>query len=97
MTQAPCACGYKAESVDDLTDHLGEVFIPADDIGPGGQAHAEVARHPPATGTLTCRCGFTVSDIAGFDQHLLDVFTPADRIGLDGKRHARIGVATRPS
>jgi hypothetical protein len=86
MTQHSCSCGYKADSVEDLTDHLGEMFIPASDIAPDGQVHAEAARPDPATGTLTCRCGFT-GDIAGFDQHLLSVFTPDDQIGLDGRGH----------
>ncbi len=88
MTQLTCACGYKAESAEDLTDHLGEKFIPADDIAPDGQAHAETARATPGPGTLTCRCGYTASGIADFDQHLVTMFTPEGRIGLDGKRHA---------
>jgi hypothetical protein len=87
MTPHSCACGYKAESIEDLTDHLGEMFIPANDIAPDGQAHAEAARDTPVTGTLTCRCGFTAIAIADFDQHLLHVFTPDDEIGLDGTRH----------
>lgn len=88
MTQHTCACGYKAESTEDLTDHLGEMFIPPDDVAPDGQVHAEAARTDPATGTLTCRCGFT-GVIADFDQHLVYVFTPEDRIGVDGATHAR--------
>ena len=89
MTQHPCSCGYKADSPEDLTVHYGEMFIPADDVGPDGQVHAEAARDKgtPAPATLACRCGFTTS-IQSFDQHLIDVFTPTDRIGLDGERHA---------
>ena len=87
MTAHACTCGYKADSPEDLTDHLGEMFIPADDIAPDGQAHSEAARATPATGPLTCQCGFTAG-IADFDQHLLNVFTPDDEIGLDGARHA---------
>lgn len=90
MSQHPCACGYQADSPEDLTDHLGEKLIPADDIAPDGQAHAEAARDAPVTGTLTCQCGFTATGIADFDQHLLDVFTPDDGIGLDGARHAPV-------
>jgi hypothetical protein len=87
MTKHTCACGYKAESTEDLTDHLGEKFIPPDDVAPDGQVHAEAARANLATGTLTCRCGYT-GNIADFDQHLIQVFTPADEIGVDGKKHA---------
>jgi hypothetical protein len=92
MTQHRCTCGYEAESPEDLTVHFGEMFTPADDVGPDGQVHAEAARDKRSTSgtqapaTLTCRCGLTTS-FDGFDQHLTDVFTPADRIGLDGKKH----------
>ena len=91
MAQHPCTCGYQAQSPEELTFHFEEMFIPASDIAPDGQVHAESAREmcdstpPPAT--LTCRCGFT-SDIDGLEQHLADAFTPADRIGLDGQKHA---------
>jgi hypothetical protein len=87
MTQRSCACGYQADSTEDLTDHLGEMFIPPDDIAPDGQAHAEAARAEAATGHLTCHCGYT-ADIAEFDQHLIGAFTPANQIGHDGIRHA---------
>ena len=89
MTQHHCTCGYQSESPEDLTVHFGEMFIPADDVGPDGQVHAEAARDKgtPVPATLTCRCGFTASTDT-FDQHLTDVFTPADGIGLDGRKHA---------
>ncbi len=87
MTQHSCACGYQADSTEDLIDHLGEMFIPPDDIAPDGQAHSEAARAEAATGPLTCRCGYT-ADIADFDRHLLNIFTPGDEVGLDGARHA---------
>lgn len=89
MTQHRCTCGYEAENPEDLIVHFGEMFIPADDLGPDGQVHAEAARDKgsPAPATLTCRCGYTAS-IEGFDQHLIDVFTPASRVGLDDQRHA---------
>jgi hypothetical protein len=87
MTQHPCACGYPAKSTEELTDHLGEMFIPPDDIAPDGRIHAEAARAEAATGPLACHCGYT-ADIADFDQHLLSVFTPGDEIGLDNRKHA---------
>jgi hypothetical protein len=88
MTHHRCACGYTADSPEDLTVHLGEMFTPANDIAPDGQVHTETARDTTTPGALTCRCGFTSSSIAEFDQHLLGVFTPEDRIGVDGVRHA---------
>lgn len=45
-----CACGYRAESTEDFADHLGEMFIPANDIAPDGQVHAEAARTDPPPG-----------------------------------------------
>ena len=82
MTQRSCACGYQADSTEDFTDHLGEMFIPPDDVAPDGRIHAEAA-----SGTLTCHCGYTAA-IAEFDQHLIGAFTPANEIGQDGARHA---------
>jgi hypothetical protein len=87
MTQRSCACGYQADSTEDLTDHLGEMFIPPDDIAPDGRIHAEAARAKGANGDLTCHCGYTAA-IAEFDQHLIGAFTPANEIGRDGARHA---------
>jgi anti-sigma regulatory factor (Ser/Thr protein kinase) len=82
-----CSCGYEAGNPTDLADHLGEVFIPSDDIAFDGQAHAEAAREGDRPGSLiqTCICGFA-SDGA-LDEHFRRVFTPDDGIGLDGKRH----------
>jgi hypothetical protein len=88
-----CACGYAAASREDLADHLGEQFIPADDAGAGGQAHAEGAREPDATGLARagweCLGGFDAPDLAGFDAHLLAVFTPPSGIGADGRGHGQ--------
>ena len=90
MTRHPCTCGYQAESPQELTFHFEEMFIPASDIAPDGQVHAENARDTncpaPKPATLTCRCGITTS-FDDFDQHLLDVFAPADGVGLDGRKH----------
>jgi hypothetical protein len=99
MTEQACTCGYLAVDAEDLTVHCGEMFIPADDIGPDGLVHAESARDAGgpalapgvlAPGVLACRCG-VIASVAEFDQHLADVFTPADRIGTDGRRHAAAG------
>ena len=88
-----CACGYQADSPRDMADHLGEAFIPLDDVAPDGRAHAEAARDTPF-GSLTCLCGFrpdgALPESADeLDSHLLAAFTPADGIGLDGQRHGR--------
>jgi hypothetical protein len=85
-----CACGYPAASADELTEHLGEMFIPADDVASDGQRHAERFR-PDADGTLwECLCGFPTVEMQAFDAHLLAVFTPPNGIGADGKHHAEI-------
>jgi|tagenome__1003787_1003787.scaffolds.fasta_scaffold20769066_2 hypothetical protein len=93
MSACRCACGYEAASSEDLADHLGEQFIPADDTDAGGQVHAEAAREQGATELARagwrCLCGFGAPDLAGFDAHLLAVFTPPDRIGADARRHAQ--------
>lgn len=83
MSQSTCSCGFAASDGDELADHLGEMFIPADDIGPDGVAHAE-----DAADNRACLCGLTGPDAAALDEHLLAVFTPADRIGRDGQRHS---------
>lgn len=86
-----CACGYMAASPEDLTDHLGEQFIPADDTAADGRVHAETARDQdatePARADWKCLCGFGAPDLADFDAHLVAVFTPPDGIGADGRRH----------
>jgi hypothetical protein len=91
MSACRCACGHEAASAEDLTDHLGEQFIPADDTDADGQVHAEATREQGATELARvdwrCLCGFGAPDLAGFDAHLLSVFTPPDGIGADGRRH----------
>jgi hypothetical protein len=93
MSSHLCACGYEAASFEDLTDHLGEQFVPADDTDANGQVHAEAAHDRDAAGLVgadwKCLCGFDASDLAGFDAHLLAVFTPSDGIGADGRRHGQ--------
>ena len=92
MSERACRCGFVAESPSDLTDHLFEAFLPADDsatddIGTDGQAHAE-RFDPGADGSLwECLCGFTTIEMPAFDAHLLGVFTPANGIGRDGRPH----------
>jgi hypothetical protein len=89
-----CACGHLAASADELAEHLGEMFIPADDVASDGQRHAELFR-PDADGTLwVCTCGFTSVEMRAFDTHLLAIFIPADAIGADGRRH---GMSVLPS
>lgn len=84
-----CSCGYKADSPEDLNDHLGEAFIPGNDAAPDGQAHAEVARDgdAPVSPGRRCACGFAAPDAVALDQHILAALTPADHVGLDGHRH----------
>lgn len=97
MSAYRCVCGYDAASSDDLTDHLGEQFIPADDTAPAGTTlagtvHAEAADHLRA-----CLCGYTADSTGDMDGHLVAVFTPPDGIGTDGRRHgpAHPQLATR--
>jgi hypothetical protein len=89
MSERTCRCGLVAASPGELTDHLFEVFLPADDMGTDGRAHAE--RFPSgADGSVwECLCGFTTIEMAAFDAHLLAAFTPANGIGRDGQPHER--------
>jgi hypothetical protein len=97
MDERTCACGFVPTDDYHLTDHLGEVFIPAEDRAPDGQLHAEAARDtapaasdtvPAASDSLTCLCGYRAPDGTVLDAHLLAVFTPPSRVGLDGQPHA---------
>jgi hypothetical protein len=102
MEALQCSCGYAGEE-DGFGDHLGEVFIPPDDVGTDGQVHAEM--HPdcvpaapvdpgaPRLPGFTCFCGFFAEESSDFDEHLLAAFTTADRVGTDGTRHAQRGRA----
>jgi anti-sigma regulatory factor (Ser/Thr protein kinase) len=42
VSSTACSCGQRFVAAEELDEHFGEVFIPADDIGLDGQAHAEV-------------------------------------------------------
>ena len=86
MTGHRCCCGFSARDATDLTDHLGEMYLPADDTGIDGKAHAE-------TVPGTCLCGLAAADTAELDAHLLAAFTPAHGIGHDGRRH--VAASTR--
>ena len=82
MSHSACGCGFAAANGDELAEHLGEMFVPADDTGPDGAVHAE-----DASDNRTCLCGFTGPDTAALDEHLLAAFTPPDGIGHDGRHH----------
>ena len=92
MNDHICACGYEAVSAPELSDHIGEMLIPADDIAPDGQAHAEAARDergavgPDPTG-YRCVCGSTSGTATGLDGHLLAVFTGPGATIQDGRVH----------
>jgi hypothetical protein len=101
MEPRQCSCGYAGQDTE-FAEHLGEVFIPADDIGIDGKAHAEMAagrapaaaRHPgaPRVPGLTCLCGFFTEEPAALDDHLLAMFITPDQVGADGARHAEEGI-----
>jgi hypothetical protein len=42
VSSTACSCGETFVTAEDLDDHFGEVFIPADDTGLDGKPHAEV-------------------------------------------------------
>jgi hypothetical protein len=100
MELIQCSCRYAAEDAG-FAEHLGEVFIPADDIGTDGQAHAEMSpdhvraasgrRGARSLPGFTCLCGFFTEELAAFDDHLLAMFITADHVGTDGIRHAEAG------
>lgn len=106
MNESACTCGFVPTDDYHLTDHLGEVFIPADDRATDGQLHAEAGRDlapaardaptpaAPASVGLACRCGYRVPDGAALDGHILSAFTPPDAIGPDGRQH--IPASSRP-
>ena len=82
MCPSHCSCGYQATDLNELGDHLREVFIPDDDKDADGQQHAETAHDSRA-----CLCGFMADGIVGLDAHLLAAFMPSDAIGRDGIEH----------
>ena len=100
MDEPTCACGFVPTDDYHLTDHLGEVFIPADDRAPDGQLHAEAASATvPAAGNtvsaasdaLTCLCGYRAPGSAALDAHILSAFTPPNAIGPDDRQHTPAG------
>ncbi|MCW2937000.1 MAG: hypothetical protein JWM19_7962 [Actinomycetia bacterium] len=88
MDERTCTCGFAPTDDYHLTDHLGEVFIPADSRDPDGQLHAETAGDARA-----CLCGYRAPDSAALDAidaldaHILSAFTPPGAIGPDGRQH----------
>jgi hypothetical protein len=42
VSSTACSCGQRFGCAEELDEHFGEVFIPEDDIGLDGRAHAEV-------------------------------------------------------
>jgi hypothetical protein len=92
MPDYTCACGYDAVTPEELTDHIGDLVIPADDIAPDGIAHAEAAREQrgatgPDPAGSRCVCGFTAGSTGGLEEHLLAAFTARGATGTDGLRH----------
>jgi hypothetical protein len=85
MSDHECGCGYQADSAEDLTGHLGELYLTDDDIAPDGQVHAEAGGGTPGQ---HCLCGFTADAAVSLDDHLLRAFTPDDQVGGDGDRHS---------
>ncbi|MCW2936089.1 MAG: hypothetical protein JWM19_7051 [Actinomycetia bacterium] len=49
-----CSCGETFATAGDLDEHFGEVFVPADDMGLDGKAHAELYA-PARMSTDECR------------------------------------------
>jgi anti-sigma regulatory factor (Ser/Thr protein kinase) len=93
MSDLDCACGYQANTAEDLADHLGEAYITDDDIAPDNQAHAETG--DGRTPAWRCLCGFSGDTAAGLDDHLLRVFTPDGGIGRDGGKDSVTGVSDK--
>jgi hypothetical protein len=76
-----CVCDFATDSQEELSDHLGEMFLTAsDDVAPDGALHAEVDGS-------RCACGLVVASFLELDEHLLAMFTPEDGIGADGRKH----------
>lgn len=79
-----CSCGFTSTVDETPADHLGEMFIPDDDIDEVGQPHAE-------TDARTCLCGHVATSAADLDVHLLAAFTGPDHLGRDGQAHDLTG------
>jgi hypothetical protein len=88
MTATRCTCGYEADSPEEFTDHIEELFIPDSDMAPDGQVHAEAAAPVPlrSSDRRECLCGFT-GTATDLDGHFLRAFLPADRTSPDGAQH----------
>jgi hypothetical protein len=41
LSSAACSCGERFATAEELDEHFGAVFVPADDIGLDGKAHWE--------------------------------------------------------
>jgi hypothetical protein len=100
MTHHRCCCGYTPTADYTLTDHLGEMLIPADDTDAAGQAHAEAARDDDAGDEglaavvqLRCLCGHAADSTSALDEHLLAAFTVPGTLGRDGRAHVPAGKA----
>jgi hypothetical protein len=93
MIALNCLCGFAAVAPEELTDHLHEAFMRADDTGQDGIPHAEAASGADAnagSARLECLCGFATGSTDELDDHLLRVFTPADRTSEDGSKHSLV-------
>jgi hypothetical protein len=73
-------------------EHLGEAFIPADDIAPDGTLHVELAHAGgiPDPLVMTCACGLATGSRPEMDAHILGAFTPQGSVGLDGRKHVPV-------
>jgi hypothetical protein len=87
MTTAQCTCGFTEAGDETLSDHLLEVFTPADSRAADGVVHQEW------TVALTCACGVATTAPAELDRHFRAVFTPDDAIGPDGEKHEPVSAA----
>jgi hypothetical protein len=83
MNDRICACGFEADSDDELADHVGDMMIPDDDTAADGVRHAEAA----GQAGHRCLCGFTAGTGLVLDEHLLAVFTDSGALGRDGRGH----------
>lgn len=81
LTAIQCLCGFTELADETVTDHLLQVFVPADMAGKDGLVHEEVRK-------MACLCGFAATTPEQLDGHFLAAFTPDDAIGPDGKKHA---------
>lgn len=84
MIAVQCACGFSGLADETITDHLHQVFAPADMRGKDGLVHEEM-------NSLACGCGFTATTAEALDEHFLQTFTPDDGTGRDAR-----GMGGRP-